>query len=622
MAEFGSQLAFQGEKQFNQYIELKTANEISAFKGEVAGYQRDYQTYLASNPNASMEEMQKAKGVMMDRISGASGNMTLGTSKRFASSWHLQNRGDISGYADYQMARIGTQNEYNNTLAQINEMTAAGNYEGVRELAMAASGQNFQVNTTPTRFEEPEQEEQFQQAYSAYSASSGASKDPDDPKHFYDYRGLFKGTGAITPDSEGHLPSKYKLAGHPNTFVDGVHTPTGSKFTPGVLSVDQANYLISKSKDKASKMMVTQIAEKGLTDAIDYAVAGEMELSDKVIRNTHAADQVEGAMDDRDAFIERIEKRQAAASQAVSDEQLQLIRDDALGVLAEGQEPVTMHTLNKLRKKDRETPGTGINEDQYQELVKALNGENTAYDVSNPRVQRKVLDQIKDGAISSDGIRLLHGRGLSTADVESYGKQADARLKAGAATGMDKELYDDLETLKKSGFFIWGQDQDWPEMYGDEEKPADMSFEDRMQNTATFVKLEAELNRWLMENPNATDAQKQEHYDRMVDPARVHVSIGWLQQKMNMASDEQEIRREKQWKNLRENGELLSQDMADAKAKKPGHKTKEELDAGLKSIEETMDPEYFEAWQEYQKTVPGATWERYFEQLNQVKRGA
>lgn len=50
---------------------------------------------------------------------------------------------------------------------------------------------------------------------------------PDDPRHFYDYRGLYQQEGAIRPDEAGHLPSRFKQEGHPRTIVDGMNTKTG-----------------------------------------------------------------------------------------------------------------------------------------------------------------------------------------------------------------------------------------------------------------------------------------------------------------------------------------------------------------------------------------------------------
>jgi len=70
-------------------------------------------------------------------------------------------------------------------------------------------------------------ETKFQSDYKAYAEKSGLDTDPDNPKHFYDYRALYKDEGGFYPDEAGHLSSKYKLDGHPRMFVNGVNTKTG-----------------------------------------------------------------------------------------------------------------------------------------------------------------------------------------------------------------------------------------------------------------------------------------------------------------------------------------------------------------------------------------------------------
>lgn len=81
------------------------------------------------------------------------------------------------------------------------------------------------TNTDITRLDE-QQEANFQTEYAAVAKGLGLSADPDDPRHFYDYRGLFKAEGALRP-VDNHFPSKFKLDGHPNLIVDGVDTRTG-----------------------------------------------------------------------------------------------------------------------------------------------------------------------------------------------------------------------------------------------------------------------------------------------------------------------------------------------------------------------------------------------------------
>lgn len=71
-----------------------------------------------------------------------------------------------------------------------------------------------------TKFEPIEFDEvKFQTAYKKMATKMGLFLDPDDPKHFYDYRALYKETGKLESDETGHFPSKYKLEGHPRMEI-------------------------------------------------------------------------------------------------------------------------------------------------------------------------------------------------------------------------------------------------------------------------------------------------------------------------------------------------------------------------------------------------------------------
>lgn len=73
-----------------------------------------------------------------------------------------------------------------------------------------------------------QEEEQFRKDYAAYSKTTGMHPNPDNPKHFYDYRGQWKKSG-LNVDNQGHLSSEFKLDGHPRMTIDGVNTKTGKK---------------------------------------------------------------------------------------------------------------------------------------------------------------------------------------------------------------------------------------------------------------------------------------------------------------------------------------------------------------------------------------------------------
>lgn len=65
----------------------------------------------------------------------------------------------------------------------------------------------------------PEEEKKFQEDYAKYSKNTGMNPNPDKKEHYYDYRGLWKETGKL-PEAGEHGDSRYKLPGHPRTYVD------------------------------------------------------------------------------------------------------------------------------------------------------------------------------------------------------------------------------------------------------------------------------------------------------------------------------------------------------------------------------------------------------------------
>ena len=73
-------------------------------------------------------------------------------------------------------------------------------------------------------------EAEFQQVYHEYARRMRLDTNPDNPLHRYDYRRAFL-AGELKPNETGHLPSEFKLPGHPQTFVGGVDTRTGRRLT-------------------------------------------------------------------------------------------------------------------------------------------------------------------------------------------------------------------------------------------------------------------------------------------------------------------------------------------------------------------------------------------------------
>lgn len=87
----------------------------------------------------------------------------------------------------------------------------------------------------------------FRAWYTRWAQRLNLSTDPDDPRHFYDYRAAFR--AGATPDSQGHWPSRFKLEGHPNLVIGGVNTRTGETMPKN----DPAGYLPNVQQARKKK---------------------------------------------------------------------------------------------------------------------------------------------------------------------------------------------------------------------------------------------------------------------------------------------------------------------------------------------------------------------------------
>ena len=65
--------------------------------------------------------------------------------------------------------------------------------------------------------EETADESGFSEWYSNLAGKSDISPDPDDPRHYYDYRAAYE--EGIELDKDRHLPSRFKHDLHPNRYI-------------------------------------------------------------------------------------------------------------------------------------------------------------------------------------------------------------------------------------------------------------------------------------------------------------------------------------------------------------------------------------------------------------------
>ena len=94
----------------------------------------------------------------------------------------------------------------------------------IRNIVIKGTGQTATQDIEKKRKElfQKDEENSFQDWYAEWVSKLNLNPNPDDPRHYYDYRAASK-SGA-TPDESGHWPSEFKLLNHPNRFVNGVDT--------------------------------------------------------------------------------------------------------------------------------------------------------------------------------------------------------------------------------------------------------------------------------------------------------------------------------------------------------------------------------------------------------------
>ncbi len=103
-------------------------------------------------------------------------------------------------------------------------------------------------------------EAEFQAWYAKRAEAQGLDPNPDDPRHFYDYRAAH--AAGAEPDASGHWPSAYKTEGHPRTFVEGKNTKTGKPATTAERDLQLAQEFEAAQGPRLSALTIAR-GEKG-----------------------------------------------------------------------------------------------------------------------------------------------------------------------------------------------------------------------------------------------------------------------------------------------------------------------------------------------------------------------
>lgn len=90
-------------------------------------------------------------------------------------------------------------------------------------------------------FDDPGLEAKFRHWFARWANQPGnmVNPDPDHKEHYYDYRAAWR-AGVSPPPPGGHWPSRFKTEDHPNRFIQGIDTITGSPMTQNQMLLDLA----------------------------------------------------------------------------------------------------------------------------------------------------------------------------------------------------------------------------------------------------------------------------------------------------------------------------------------------------------------------------------------------
>lgn len=83
----------------------------------------------------------------------------------------------------------------------------------------------------------PYDEAAFRRWYALRAQALGLDPNPDDPRHYYDYRAAWARGAEPAPSEDGswHWPSEFKREGHPNRYVEGMDTISGQPSFEAIL---------------------------------------------------------------------------------------------------------------------------------------------------------------------------------------------------------------------------------------------------------------------------------------------------------------------------------------------------------------------------------------------------
>ena len=96
---------------FENLVKTRAANEEAQFQGHVNTSMQEFDTFVASNPGASFEDLQDARNNMLDGIKQAGGTATTKLAKTNNANWYDRNFESIKEQSETSMVAIRSKQE-------------------------------------------------------------------------------------------------------------------------------------------------------------------------------------------------------------------------------------------------------------------------------------------------------------------------------------------------------------------------------------------------------------------------------------------------------------------------------------------------------------------------------
>ena len=115
-----------GEKIWDNIIKSQATNEVAEARGQTESFIESFNTYVASNPNASPEDLQKERQRITSQIQGLQGTLKTGLGKRDFGNFLAMNEGIINQRMLTTAAATKAKQEFTKAESQRNVFIAQG----------------------------------------------------------------------------------------------------------------------------------------------------------------------------------------------------------------------------------------------------------------------------------------------------------------------------------------------------------------------------------------------------------------------------------------------------------------------------------------------------------------